>query len=230
MTNRTTLRVPFEEKDQARALGARWDPNARLWWIAGDVDIAPFDRWSPQREGAPAPAFKSPAVRNLDFEQLEAQLEVPNLTAFFAPHLCWRCKQTSWLMDLWCHEDIDEPLGNDSDDAYFQMQATIDTSIWAEMIPALIAARTTLAIPATGTIKDRFHRTAGTDLFCQGCAHCDAPFGEFFNREFWTDFWTTRTPGDYTYKASLPWPVEEAIEAARELRAQDEEGQEATSD
>lgn len=27
------LRIPFERKDWAKGFGARWDPDARLWWI-----------------------------------------------------------------------------------------------------------------------------------------------------------------------------------------------------
>src|SRR5690606_41126812 len=36
MDNRLYLEVPFEEKDEARAFGARWDPKKKLWWIHTD--------------------------------------------------------------------------------------------------------------------------------------------------------------------------------------------------
>lgn len=36
---RIVLAVPFERKDKAKAIGAKWDPTARTWWIrADDVD------------------------------------------------------------------------------------------------------------------------------------------------------------------------------------------------
>ena len=45
---RTNLQVPFAEKDQAKALGARWDATKRLWYVQNVSDLAPFARWLPQ--------------------------------------------------------------------------------------------------------------------------------------------------------------------------------------
>jgi hypothetical protein len=33
---RIVLTVPFERKDKAKAIGAKWDPTARTWWIRAD--------------------------------------------------------------------------------------------------------------------------------------------------------------------------------------------------
>jgi len=37
--------VPFAEKDQAKALGARWDATRKKWYVPSGVDIEPFSRW-----------------------------------------------------------------------------------------------------------------------------------------------------------------------------------------
>lgn len=42
---RTNLQVPFAEKDEAKQLGARWDPKARVWYVKDVADLAPFTRW-----------------------------------------------------------------------------------------------------------------------------------------------------------------------------------------
>ncbi|MEZ2741240.1 3'-5' exonuclease [Paenalcaligenes hominis] len=42
---RINLRVPFAEKDQAKELGARWDPVQRVWFVPPGVNPAPFTRW-----------------------------------------------------------------------------------------------------------------------------------------------------------------------------------------
>lgn len=42
---RTDLRVPFAEKDEAKSLGARWDPEQRVWYVPSGNDPAPFARW-----------------------------------------------------------------------------------------------------------------------------------------------------------------------------------------
>jgi hypothetical protein len=41
------LQVPYAEKDDAKALGARWDADRRQWWVPGHVPLAPFVRWHP---------------------------------------------------------------------------------------------------------------------------------------------------------------------------------------
>src|SRR5699024_6288459 len=43
---RIYLLVPFAEKDEAKALGAYWDPQARLWYIPPGVPTGPLlQRW-----------------------------------------------------------------------------------------------------------------------------------------------------------------------------------------
>lgn len=43
---RKWLDVPFPEKDEAKALGARWDPEAKRWY-APRADVPELDRWAP---------------------------------------------------------------------------------------------------------------------------------------------------------------------------------------
>lgn len=43
----TYLTVPFKEKDSAKALGARWDSDARRWYVLDGQDLAPFADWLP---------------------------------------------------------------------------------------------------------------------------------------------------------------------------------------
>ena len=44
---RIDLRCPFQDKDQAKQLGARWDPKLRLWYVENASDLTPFARWLP---------------------------------------------------------------------------------------------------------------------------------------------------------------------------------------
>jgi cell division septation protein DedD len=41
----TVLKVPYAEKDEAKQLGARWDPKRKKWYVPAGVDAAPFERW-----------------------------------------------------------------------------------------------------------------------------------------------------------------------------------------
>jgi hypothetical protein len=49
----TFLNVPYAEKDQARELGARWNPTRKRWYVPNGVALEPFERWLP-KEGEPA--------------------------------------------------------------------------------------------------------------------------------------------------------------------------------
>ena len=44
-TTNINLKVPFNEKDQAKSLGARWNAEAKLWYVPVGVDAAPFEKW-----------------------------------------------------------------------------------------------------------------------------------------------------------------------------------------
>ena len=40
-----SLKVPFSEKDEAKALGARWNAEQKLWYVPQGVESAPFAKW-----------------------------------------------------------------------------------------------------------------------------------------------------------------------------------------
>lgn len=42
---RINLDCPFNEKDEAKALGAWWDPARKCWFIENMEDLTPFMRW-----------------------------------------------------------------------------------------------------------------------------------------------------------------------------------------
>ncbi|GAA5161561.1 DUF5710 domain-containing protein [Viridibacterium curvum] len=64
---RFDLKVPFAEKDAAKALGARWDAANKLWYVADKADMSAFAKWQPTPRDAaarPAPSSsKHPASR-----------------------------------------------------------------------------------------------------------------------------------------------------------------------
>ncbi len=44
---RTNLNVPFDQKDAAARLGARWDPARKTWYCPDETDLAPLLCWVP---------------------------------------------------------------------------------------------------------------------------------------------------------------------------------------
>jgi hypothetical protein len=51
----TFLNVPYAEKDDARALGARWNPGKKRWYVPPGVALEPFEKWL-AKDGAGAGA------------------------------------------------------------------------------------------------------------------------------------------------------------------------------
>ena len=41
----TWLDCPYEEKDEAKAALAQWDPQQRRWYAAPHVNLSPLRRW-----------------------------------------------------------------------------------------------------------------------------------------------------------------------------------------
>src|SRR4051812_13660947 len=49
IATRIDLDVPFTRKEEAKALGARWDANQRTWYAPAGTDLRGFDRrWLPK--------------------------------------------------------------------------------------------------------------------------------------------------------------------------------------
>jgi Domain of unknown function (DUF5710) len=71
-TTNINLKVPFNEKDQAKSLGARWNAEAKLWYVPVGVDAAPFEKWL---SSAPNPAPTQAAAKPT--EKSTAQTNVP---------------------------------------------------------------------------------------------------------------------------------------------------------
>lgn len=42
---RIDLKVPFAEKEEAKSLGAKWDPSLKTWYIPEGVGIGPLAQW-----------------------------------------------------------------------------------------------------------------------------------------------------------------------------------------
>ncbi|TAK63621.1 DUF5710 domain-containing protein [Methylobacter sp.] len=53
------LNVSFAQKDEAKALGARWDAIQKKWFVPSDKDIALFARWHAESGAVESPGSKT---------------------------------------------------------------------------------------------------------------------------------------------------------------------------
>jgi hypothetical protein len=75
------LKVPFNEKDQAKALGARWNAESKHWYVPQGVDAAPFEKWL-----VAGGALAQSSAKSVDAKPVQAKparQEKPNSAAPF---------------------------------------------------------------------------------------------------------------------------------------------------
>jgi exodeoxyribonuclease VII large subunit len=100
----TFLEVQFKEKDQAKALGARWDGPAKKWYVPDGLDLAPFKAWLPAsaRHDAPAPAATKELVpiegASQDIALIKKGMTLSQLLAGVAQVVAQAFKSGVWTM------------------------------------------------------------------------------------------------------------------------------------
>lgn len=55
---RINLKVPYQEKDKAKKLGAKWDGVEKTWYIVNKEDLEPFLDWIPAKLKIPHKRLK----------------------------------------------------------------------------------------------------------------------------------------------------------------------------
>ena len=73
------LTVPYAEKDAAKALGARWNPTRKRWYVPDGVVKEPFAKWLDGAPGADAvpgkpgrvDSYQGKTVVGLQYVELE---------------------------------------------------------------------------------------------------------------------------------------------------------------
>lgn len=92
------LKVPYAEKDEAKALGARWNSAGKAWYVPDGKDEAPFARWFTAGGSAPATpsaskdSFSGAPVTGKHFVQLEHDCNPFSVCPVCAPVLA----QSGW--------------------------------------------------------------------------------------------------------------------------------------
>jgi len=120
-----SLFVPFEEKDEAKALGARWNKESSKWFVPDGVDVSPFSKWLQPRSKALLPIEQRGMIyvdlvprtawfSNLRSEISPAEWEIVKKKTFLAAHYrCEVCGGSGTKHPVECHErwSFDEVKG-----------------------------------------------------------------------------------------------------------------------
>ncbi|HQL49530.1 MAG TPA: DUF5710 domain-containing protein [Holophaga sp.] len=202
----TPLQVPYAEKDQAKALGAKWNPAEKVWFVPDGVEVAPFQKWLPKPQASAPPAGKpSPSKPEPGWLTLARCLGRGPLVLLHANE-CWKCHKEGLAVvlafppgdedraaleaaeALWnqgvdpSDEDADW-LSLDSQMAVACGEGTVGLLSGGEVAHPLVldqarAFSRTLPLKVA-TFKERYSKTVQDRYLSQGCPHCDALWGDF---------------------------------------------------
>ncbi len=174
MPSRTDLIVHFEQKDEVKRLGARWDGQKRVWYVPEGVDPALFQKWLPN-----APDIN---VRANHYYIIESSKS------------CWKCGGPTrvFALALPVGHDVLEAIEDDdmefeSDEAYEAWVNSPESSEWrtADMmaslhyvdhVPCAVEARIKALSPH---FRVDFSKTTESSYWMNHCECCGMKQGDF---------------------------------------------------
>jgi hypothetical protein len=153
---RVDLRVPYQDKDEAKGLGARWDAASRVWFVPEGLDPARFERW--------LPADNPPNVR------------APSYFIAASTRSCWRCSATSRVHGFILppgHETLD--AFEDPVEEIWEPAEEPTLLCYLDYIAPSVVARITAMTPH---YRVAYSKVTGSFYWMNLCEHCHAQLGD----------------------------------------------------
>lgn len=188
VNNRTILNVPYDEKDEAKGLGAKWDHEIKRWYIESDLDINKFKRWMLDTSVVCSKKIKSPIYI---VESIET---------------CWKCNKVTNVFALAAQNLYIRDKRLDSSNYIFSYISNLDTSL-KDVLGSLYKSY----------FLD-FSKTTKSSYVMNHCMFCNAVQGDhFMHKEIGGSFNLTGRKEDSPFKAKkLPVEGSFSIEADHE--------------
>lgn len=104
------LKVPFGEKDDAKAMGARWNQTLKTWFVPDGVPVEPFAKWIERAFEPTEQLFVDLVPTTAWFSNLRSELSadewkaVQKKTFKSAGHRCQACGGKGDAHPVECHE------------------------------------------------------------------------------------------------------------------------------
>ena len=155
----TYLDVPFKAKDDAKALGARWDAAARKWYVPEGTELAPFNAWLPAGGRVATPAAARPAGLISENERPSQEVALPNKGVSLSQLLAGVAQAVSqaFKSGVWTIVEVVEARTKNGH-VYLELsERTPDGSV-------LATARATIWATTASKILPEFERATGASL------------------------------------------------------------------
>jgi|GEM_PF-1594472 hypothetical protein len=147
-----SLDVPFEEKDEVKALGAVWDARARSWYTSSD-SLERFEKWLPSSLVGLGPRIGPPV----------------EIALLGLPWECWRCQTTGIAL-----VGMMEPDGDICGENLVLCDCDYALRLADRILPD--QARVNCGV---GAVRRRYSKTVGEAYLSNGCRSCSAIVGAF---------------------------------------------------
>jgi hypothetical protein len=153
---RIDLDVPFRDKDAARRLGARWDADARRWFVPASLDPTPFARWLPGAEAV--------------------NVRAPRYFIATSSRPCERCLGLTRVHGFLLPADH-ETLYADDDTGLESWEAGTEPTLlcFVDYLAPAVAARMRAVAPGYRLAASEM---TGGPCWLNHCEHCHAPLGD----------------------------------------------------
>lgn len=152
LNNVKYLNVPFEEKEQAKSLGAKWDATNKSWYIPKGESLDKFERWLPNEK--------------LNLEE-HCQKLVSPVYVVKSSCPCWKCDHISQVICIAANGFSDHEMDL-RDFVTFS-----NVTFMSEKLQSYINESFKLYKPS-------YSKTAGGVYYMNHCEHCGAKMGDFF--------------------------------------------------
>lgn len=170
---RINLDVPFSQKDEAKSLGARWDPALKVWYAPDGINSLPLSQWIPKTEKA------------LPKNRPEFSVRSPYYYVVQSISNCWKCNLLTRVFSFMLPEEHEQfvPAEDELEDDDCKKivgwychgyRGTIsDVSSLSPLVSKKINR-------FTDNFKHSYSRTAGYRYMMNHCEHCGAKLGDFY--------------------------------------------------
>jgi len=191
------LKVPYSEKDEARRLGARWNPQRRRWYVPDGVDPLPFQRWWVTRA----------ATLSLGLRASEAYL-----VSARAP--CWKCVAPLTAIGFLLAPGFEAQDTWESDESgVTEGWSKYDDWAFAYFITTLAPAVARIATRASPHYRLAFSKATQSRYWANHCPACGALQGDSHLFREPGGAFRPRTIEEARSKRAIPLAVPFAAEA-----------------
>lgn len=153
------INVPYEEKDEAKTLGARWDPAHKTWYVEKSSDYKKFSKW---------------IVRS---NENETSIVCDHFYIVETHRVCYKCGKITrvigFALDRWYNIEFDDRDYTRSRFIFNKEFSPIQS--YLDFLPSEFYNR----LSQTYNYKKGYSKTTKSSYFANHCDYCKSIQGEF---------------------------------------------------